>query len=225
MNIRDYWDKKILVWEDSMSKNQKNVPPIEKLASFFREALKKRSEIIMNMLHSFVQGKTVLELGCGSGFFAFELFEKVKPKHFTGIDIAQSAIMRAQKIAAEKQLADKLTFIEDDGASIKLPEVDVTIGLGFLDYLAPEEIKSLFRNIRSSSFVFTFSERRVSLLRYIHMCYMSLQRCPKHFYYTKNEIASYIGKEYGDVQFFSNKKISFGCIVHNLGEKAVSVLA
>ena len=71
MNIRDYWDKKILVWEDSMSKNQKNVPPIEKFASLFREALKKRSEIIMNMLHSFVQGKTVLELGCGSGFFAF----------------------------------------------------------------------------------------------------------------------------------------------------------
>ena len=90
------------------------------------------------------------------------------------------------------------------------------MGLGFLDYLSPEEIKSLFGNIRSSYFLFTFAERRVSLLRYIHMSYMLLQGCSKHFYYTKNEIASYIGKEYGDVHFLSNRKLSFGCIVHNL---------
>ena len=216
MNNKEYWNRKIIEWENSMSQKKENVPIIERLASLFRGPLRHRSEITMKILHRFVKDKTVLELGCGSGFFAFELFENSKTKHITGIDIAQNAIKRAKKITAERQLTDKFTFIEGDVASVTLPEVDVTIGLGFFDYLSPEEIKFLFRNIRTSYFLFTFAERKVSLLRYIHMCYMSLQGCSKHFYYTKNEIASYIDKEYRDVQFLSNRKLSFGCIVHNL---------
>ena len=78
MNNRDYWNGKIIEWEDSMSEKE-GVPIIERLASLFRGALRHRSEMSMNILGRFVKDKTVLELGCASGFLAFELFEKKKP--------------------------------------------------------------------------------------------------------------------------------------------------
>lgn len=195
---------------------KENVPYIERLASFFRRPIKHRSKMSLNILDRFVKDKTVLELGCGSGYFAFELLQKSKVKHVTGIDISHNAIVHAKKIATERQLSEKITFLEGDVPNVTLPEVDVTIGLGFLDYLSPEEIKLLFSTMRSSSFLFSFSERRVSLFRYIHILYMLSQGCSKHFYYTRDEIAGYIGKEYRDMQFLCDRKLSFACIVHNL---------
>jgi len=216
MNNKDYWDRKIIEWEDSMAQKE-NVPFIERLASLLRgPLLKHRSEVSMNILSRFVKDRTVLELGCGSGYFAFELLEKGKAKHITGIDISQNAIVRARGIASKRQLTDKITFLEGDVTSKSFPEVDVTIGLGFLDYLSPEEIRSLFQNMKSPYFLFSFADKSISLLRYIHKFYMLSQRCSKHFYYSQDEIAGYIGKEYGELQFLTDRKMSFTCIVHNL---------
>jgi len=216
MDNKDYWDSKIIEWEDSMVQKER-VSFIERLASFFRGPLKYRSQLSLDLLERYVRNKTVLELGCGSGYFAFTLFEKCGTKHITGIDISQKAVERASRIAAERQLTAKFSFFEGDVTSKTLPEVDVTIGLGFLDYLSPEEIQSLFRNIRSPYFLFSFADKSISLLRYIHKCYMLSQGCSKHYYYNKNEMAGYTGRKYNELQFLNDRKMSFTCIVHNLG--------
>jgi SAM-dependent methyltransferase len=212
---KHYWDRKIIEWEDSMSTGR-NVPLIERIASLFRGPLKFRSQLALNILDSFVQNKTVLELGCGSGYFAFKLYEKSNTKHITGIDISRKAIIRAGQIASERQLSDRFTFLEGDVTSKSLPEADVTLGLGFLDYLSPEEIRSLFSNMRSPYFLFSFADRRISLLRIIHKCYMLSQGCSNHFYYSQKEIAGYIGNGYGGIHFLNDRKMSFTCIVHNI---------
>jgi len=215
MNNRNYWDKKIIDWEDSIRIGA-GVSFIERLASYFRGPLKYRAETCMDILESFVKNKTVLELGCGSGFFAFELYNTSKPRHITGVDISRNAIKRAREICRDRKLADIVEFLEGDASSVALPETDITIGLGFLDYLRPKEISSLFSNMKSRYFLFTFSEKKFSFIRCIHIVYLWTQKCPKHFYYTKSEIGNYIGSKYGEVHFISNKKLSFGCIVHNL---------
>ena len=215
MNSKEYWNKKIVEWEDSMRKGGR-VSFIEKLASTFRNPLKIRAGICMNILEKFAKGKTVLELGCGSGFFAFELFKRSKTRHITGVDISSNAIKRAQEVCRNGKLANVFTFLEGDAPFAALPQTDITIGLGFLDYLNSGEIASLFDNMKSKYFLFTFSEKSFSLTRYIHKLYLWIQKCPKHFYYTKGEIAAYIGSKYGKVHFLSNKELSFGCIVHNL---------
>jgi len=215
MNNREYWDRKIIEWENSMSQKEE-VPFIERLASLFRRALKHRAEISLNILNDFIKDKSVLEIGCGSGYFAQKLIEQCKIKHITGIDISRYAVERARKISAERQLTDKCAFIEGDVNSVTLPETDVTIGLGVLDYLSPEDIKSLFKNMKSPFFLFTFAEKKVSLSRYFHICYMFSQGCSKHYYYTKNDISGFIDKKFCKVQFVNDYKISFGCIVHNL---------
>lgn len=215
MNNKTYWNRKIIEWEDSIRKGG-SVSFVERLASYFRKPLKFRTEMCINTLKPFVRDKAVLELGCGSGFFAFELYNRCKPKHITGIDISSNAINRAQKIANDKKLNDKFEFIAGDASYIVLPEADITLGLGLLDYFTPQEIKMIFNNMKSNYFLFTFAEKRFSVLRYIHILYLWSQKCPKHFYFTKNEIASCINNRYEDVQFVNDKNLSFGCIVHNL---------
>ena len=218
MDNKGYWDKKIIHWEDS-TRSGAQVSFIERLASCFRRPLKFRLELCMTILAPFAEGKTLLELGCGSGFFAYELYDRAKFRHITGIDISRNAIERAREVCGKKRLTDTFTFLEGDASSLALPETDITIGLGFLDYLGPEEISSLFKSMKSRYFLFTFSERKISLVRYIHMLYLWPQRCPKHFYYTKKDIDNYIGKKHGEIHFLGSRKLSFGCIVHNFPVK------
>lgn len=214
MNNKEYWDKKIIEWEDSIRGG--DVSFIERVTSYFREPVKFRAEICLNILEPFVRDKTVLELGCGSGFFAFKLYGRGKAKHITGIDISGNAIKRAQKMSRDKKLTDIITFIEGDAISIELPQTDIMIGLGFLDYLTLEEITSLFDNMKSKYFIFDFSEKKFSLLRYLHILYLWTQKCPKHFYFTKDEIIDCISRKHSKTQFLNDEKLSFCCIVHNL---------
>lgn len=215
MDSRQYWDKKIIEWEDSINGNQ-HISFVERIAAFFRQPLKARSEICMALLVSFAGGKSVLDLGCGSGFFSFELYDKAKPKHIFGIDISGQAIRRAQKICKNRGLDNFLTFLEGNAALMDFPETDIVIGLGFLDYLTAEEIRSLFQRIKGRHFLFSFSEKINSPMRYIHMLYLLSQRCPKHFYYTKDDIVGCAGDVGGEIQFLNDDRLSFACIVHNL---------
>jgi len=215
MNSESYWEKKIIEWENSMQ-SKRNISFIEKLASFFRKPVKFRTEMCLKILEPLAREKTMLELGCGSGFFAFELYEKSKPEHIIGIDFSDNAIRRAQNIALRKNLANKFTFLKEDAVNFTFPPADVTFGLGFLDYLSLVDIKRLFDNIKSEYFIFTFVERKFSLMRYFHVLYLWSQKCPKHFYYLKNEIISCINDRFQNVKFLNDVNLSFGCIVHNL---------
>lgn len=218
MDSKQYWDEKIIEWEDSM-KGRQEVSFIEKLAARFRKSLSYRSALAEDMVKPFVGGKKVLDLGCGSGFFAFQLYEQAHPEHITGIDISSRAIARAEEIAAERGLTSAFTFQEGDVAGMALPEVEVTVGLGFFDYLTLPEITQLFNNLRTKHFLFSFSERKFSIMRFMHIVYMLSQNCPKHFYNTKEEIGNCVGNQYTNVQFLNDPQLSFACIVHNLPQK------
>ena len=215
MNSQEYWDHKIIEWEDSQRGNQ-NISFIEKLASYFRGPVKFRTQWCLEILEKFVNDKTILELGCGSGYVAFELYKRGQPKHITGIDISHNAIERAQNLSRDRNLTGQFTFLESEAVSATLPATDITIGLGFLDYLTADETRELFNKLRSRYFLFTFVEKKVSLFRYIHIAYLWSQKCPKHYYYSKEEMLSFISKNYGKVKFLNDPRLSFGCITHNL---------
>lgn len=215
MNSRDYWDKKIIEWENSMQ-GQRVDSFVEKLAAPFRIFVKDRNEMCLNILKSFAGGRTVLDLGCGSAFFDFLLYDQAKPRHMTGIDISGNAVQRARAIAQAKGLTGEFTFIEADGAITEIPAADITVGLGFFDYLTLAEVKTIFDNLKSGYFLFTFCEPRFSLLRFVHISYLLSQRCPKHFYYTKTQVQACVPGKFGKVHFINDRKLSFGCIVHNL---------
>lgn len=215
MNSKQYWENKIIEWEDSV-KGVNKVSFIEKVATVFRKPLQYRSSMSLQLLRPFVHEKIVLDLGCGSGFFDMALYDLAKPSKIIGIDISSQAIKRAQKTANERNLMEICQFFEGDAGRMSLPKVDVTIGLGFLDYLTLSEIKFLFERLKSKYFLFSFSERKLSVLRFMHILYMLSQSCPKHFYNTKVEIKQCIGEKFGATIFLNDRHLSFSCLVHNL---------
>jgi SAM-dependent methyltransferase len=215
-DIRSYWDKKIVEWEDSMQPDAR-VSPVERLAARFRRPVRNRADAVMDLLTGRVAGKSVLELGCGSGFFALRLYRTAQPAQVTGIDFSSAAISRANEIAKREGLAHAVSFSVGDVSQATLPDTDFTIGLGLLDYLDRAEIRELFERIRSPNILFTFSRSDVSLLRFAHVLYLATQRCPKHFYYSEATLESLIGTRFGDLTFIADRRrMSFGGIVHSL---------
>jgi len=223
MNNKEYWDKKIIEWENSMWGKGAN-SPIEKLATHFRKPTKFRTEYCVNLLKEFVKDKTILDVGCGSGFFDFELYTHARPKHITGMDISQNAVNRAQAKAKEKQLDDKIQFCQGDILTDTLPEADLTIAMGLLDYLTLEQINTLFNKINSKYFIFSFVENSFSVLRLIHIIYLWTQKYSHHFYYSKDQVAKCIPTNFSDIQFLNDRRLSFAGIVHNLPQNEIHLL-
>lgn len=215
MDSQQYWNQKIVEWENSQH-GDRNISLIEKLATHFRGPLIVRSRISMELLGPVVPGKRVLEIGCGSGFFAHELYDRFKPAEIHGVDFSESAIARAKSMAESKGLADVLTFEQGDACEAVRRDADITLGLGLLDYISSDELIRLFTSMRSPHFVFTFAERIPTLLRFAHVMYLKSQTCPKHFYYTEEEMRNFIGDRFGQVHFVRDPGLSFGCFVHNL---------
>ena len=214
-DIRSYWDTKIVEWEDSMQSDGR-VSPVERLAARFRRPVLNRADLVIDLLTKRVAGKTVVELGCGSGFFAMRLHRTAQPAKITGIDFSPAAISRATEIA-EREEADAVSFVVGDVSQTTLPDADFTIGLGLLDYLDEEEIHDLFGRIQSPNILFTFSRSDLSPLRFAHILYLTTQRCPKHFYYSEEALSSLIGRRFGNLTFIADRaRMSFGGIVHNL---------
>jgi len=216
MDIRKYWDRKIIEWEDSVRKGN-NVSFTERVASYFRKPLFYRTEICLDIVAPHVGERDVLELGSGSGYFAFRLFERARPHSITCIDFSQEAIERGRKLANEKYGAENMfKFMVADITKMDMPVTYVTIGLGLLDYLNEVEITKLFVQMKSNYFLFTFPERVFSFLRFIHIFYMKTQQCPKHYYYRKSDIKECCDRRFSGLKFINDPRLSFGCIVHNL---------
>src|SRR6266851_828272 len=71
-------------------------------------------------------GKTVLELGCGTGFFALETLRH-GASSCLGVDLSSAAIHEANEFAKESGLQDRVRFDVADAASIRQPASDVVV--------------------------------------------------------------------------------------------------
>ena len=71
-------------------------------------------------------GKTVLELGCGTGFFALETLRN-GASSCVGIDLSSAAILEANEFAKESGLQDRARFEVANAASTRQPAADVVI--------------------------------------------------------------------------------------------------
>jgi SAM-dependent methyltransferase len=71
-----------------------------------------------------IDGKTVLDVGCGTGDLALATLER-GAERASGIDLAPGAIEQARGLAAERGLADRAAFSVGDGAIAPLDPHDV----------------------------------------------------------------------------------------------------
>jgi magnesium-protoporphyrin O-methyltransferase len=71
-------------------------------------------------------GKTVLEIGCGTGFFALETLRH-GALSCVGVDLSSAAIHEANEFAKESGLQDRAKFEVANGASTHQPPSDIVV--------------------------------------------------------------------------------------------------
>ncbi len=76
-----------------------------------------------------LEGKSVLDIGCGSGGITIHILQRFGPAHVTGFDVEEPVIAAARRRAAEKGLSDRATFVQ--GPPGPLPFADGTFDVVF----------------------------------------------------------------------------------------------
>lgn len=215
--VKQYWDRKIRLWEASVyDRNTQGLSPLERLATLFRSLVKGRMEEAAAVLAGWIPGKTVVDVGCGSGLLAERLLDAGAAK-VTGLDIAPAGIASAQDRLVRRGIdRSRYEFREQNLATHpETPQADVTVGLGFLDYLDPSEIVALFRHIRSPKFLFSFPERQYSVRMLLHEGYLRLAGCPVFYKYSRAEFDRLLRQagRFHDRAYYQRASFRF---VHNI---------
>src|SRR5712691_11202837 len=82
------------------------------------------SQVLLDFIsNNGLVGKTVLEIGCGIGFFALETLRH-GASSCVGIDLSSAAIHEANEFAKESGLQDRARFEVANGASTQHPSSD-----------------------------------------------------------------------------------------------------
>lgn len=187
-NQRQYWDKKIIEWSASgYKRDHKKISFIERLAYPFRKA-DKRYVAGLELIGPIAKNKIILDLGFGVADFSFGIL-KYNPQKVIGIDIADSAVAFATKIAKKKEVGNRVSFRRGDVSEMRtLPRSDIVVGLGFIDYLNADQLKHFFKLLEGKKYLFSYFEKKLSLFNIVHSLYVKIQNCPGAFKFTKKEM-------------------------------------
>lgn len=96
-----------------------------------------RDNVLRRNLATLVEGKSVLELGCGEGHLTQAIFSRTKST--TGVDLSNIAIERAK---ARKML--NASFETADFLNVSFEGYDVITAIECLYYLTPEDQTAFF---------------------------------------------------------------------------------
>jgi SAM-dependent methyltransferase len=193
MNQKEYWDKKIILWERSSYQAQtQGLSLVEKFATKFRGPIKKRREILLELLRGKIKDTTILELGCASGGLCFE-FLRLGAKKTVGIDISQEAISAAKDKAAALGFQDRAEFCcMDVRDSAEIPASDYVVGLGFIDYIDILTLRKLLGRIKSR-FIFSFPEKKINLVNILNHLYLKSQGCSSFHRFRRSDFTDIPG--------------------------------
>jgi len=106
---------------------------------FRRRTFERRMAIVRGFLEAHgVEGKRVLDLGCGSGEVSL-MACRLGAARVTGVDLVPEMVETARWQAAEAGLAERAEFLVGDVHTVSLPEADVTVMVSVLEYYAEIE--------------------------------------------------------------------------------------
>jgi len=131
-NIEKYFSRNAQLWRDIY--DRKNLP-FFLFNLLFRKGVFDRWRLCFESSQP-VTGKTVLDIGAGSGLFSIQ-FASLGAKRTLGLDIAEGMVSMARTQARQKGLDSKCEFINAEFMNWDSPEMfDVVIAIGVLDYVS-----------------------------------------------------------------------------------------
>ncbi len=221
----EYWKQHVMSWEAGAyyKDTGRPMPFWERIAALLRgNGMYVRMEAARQMVAPHVKGLTVLDLGCATGRFAFQLAEAGAGK-VIGLDVSPEAIAAANARRAQSPFGDRIEFQVADlsSAALQLPKVDLITALGVLEYFDTAGLEALLAKFRTRYFLLDFPDEqgrtRVWLLWNLRQVYLRINGCPGVYLYSKEafrQIASAHG--FTDLRFVHHSIFDY---VTNLPEK------
>jgi 2-polyprenyl-3-methyl-5-hydroxy-6-metoxy-1,4-benzoquinol methylase len=127
-------------------------------------------------------GKTVLDIGCGSGPYVAEAARRGS-KRVVGLDMAEAMLDLARQRTAVAGVANKCEFLLGTFPKDSPQEIfDYAIAMGVMDYIADPSafLSTLFQHVRLHA-VLSFPSKHWFRTPVRKICYW-LKRCPVYFY-------------------------------------------
>jgi cyclopropane fatty-acyl-phospholipid synthase-like methyltransferase len=191
----EYWKEHVLSWEASAYYKDRSTRPAfwDRVSSIFRgRAMYVRMDAALQLVSPHVSGMRVLDIGCGSGRFAFELLA-AGAEHVTGIDVSPPAIEAADaqrsRSSSGNRLDCRVLDVTQPGA--ELPQVDLITALGVIEYFDVPALSAVLGNFDTKYFLIDFPDtegrKRNLLTWYLRQVYLRLNRCPGVYLYSQDE--------------------------------------
>jgi predicted TPR repeat methyltransferase len=99
----------------------------DRCCKYKSKGLTASSQVLLDFLSkSGLAGKTVLDIGCGTGFFALETL-KHGASSCMGVDLSSAAIHEANEFAKESGFQDRARFEVANGALSQPPSSDIVV--------------------------------------------------------------------------------------------------
>ena len=136
-------------------------------------------------------GKTVCDIGCGSGRFVADLAER-GAVHVTGVDVAPEMLRLAAELVERAQVSDRCDLVLGDILDLKLDRsYDLTIAIGFWDYIPdPTRRLSRIRGMTRGKFLSAWP-RKWTWRAPIRKLRLGLLGCPVYFF-SRGDVESYL---------------------------------
>ena len=190
----EYWKEHLLSWEASAyykdTKQKANL--WDRLSTIFRgDAMYVRMNAAMELLKPHIPGMKVLDVGCASGRFPFQLLEAGAAKVY-GVDISSEAIQIADTHRTQAGLEEQLDFSVADVVhpDSPLPKSDLVTALGVIEYFDPETMSAFLGNMQSEFFFLDFPDtarQRQFPTWQLRQVYIRVNRLPGVYLYRPEE--------------------------------------
>ncbi|NJN79529.1 MAG: methyltransferase domain-containing protein [Anaerolineales bacterium] len=210
-----YWEEHLESWEASayFKEGQQKATWWDRLSTVFRgDAMYVRMNTALELIKPHIHGKTILDVGCASGRFAFQMLEAGAQKVY-GTDISNEAVAFANKRAQELNLQTQLDFSTADvvQTNTSLPQVDVVTALGVIEYFNAEDMSAFLSNLRTKYILLDFPDygRKKEFPTWIlRQVYIRVNRLPGVYLYSLDEFSK-IAEPFGFTNLRVIKKNNF----------------
>jgi SAM-dependent methyltransferase len=138
-----------------------------------------------------VNGKTICDIGCGSGRFVASL-AKGGASRVLGVDVAPEMLKLARELVKQEGVAGRTEFAQMDIIDWKRTDVfDETIAIGFWDYFAdPTERLQIIRTMTRERFLSAWP-RLWTWRAPVRKVRLTALGCPVYFF-SKSEVYKYL---------------------------------
>jgi ubiquinone/menaquinone biosynthesis C-methylase UbiE len=190
--VKDYFERCADRFDGFYTEDRRSLFQRLTHAVFRKPGLVRRFQAAVDTLGD-VRGKTILDVGCGSGIYA--IYFARQGAEVTGLDFSSNMLSLARKNAGDE--ACRVSFIHDDFLRWATDaRFDHSLFIGVFDYVKKQDLPDYFEKalkVTDQKIVATFPKRYTPLQTPVRYFWLRRQNCPVYFY-TRRQIRALAGR-------------------------------